>query len=156
MPEALEKWPVAVIGKLLPRHLEIIDKIDTIWKDSLKARAPGRVSVRGGWRDEAPVGRLACSRGVHLNKALQCWASGLHSSCQEKHSKGESRCEGSRFEKIRRKKYEGKNTNIRLIVYQQLGAGALERRMSNAGIVIRRKHLPHGLHVSHCCILASY
>ncbi|KAK9840953.1 hypothetical protein WJX81_002313 [Elliptochloris bilobata] len=36
MPEALEKWPVAVIGKLLPRHMEIIDKIDTIWKDSLK------------------------------------------------------------------------------------------------------------------------
>ena len=36
MPEALEKWPVAVLGKLLPRHLEIIDKIDSIWKDSLK------------------------------------------------------------------------------------------------------------------------
>ncbi len=39
MPEALEKWPVAVLGKLLPRHLEIIDKIDTIWKDSLKVRS---------------------------------------------------------------------------------------------------------------------
>ena len=36
MPEALEKWPVKVLGKLLPRHLEIIDKIDQIWKDSLK------------------------------------------------------------------------------------------------------------------------
>jgi glucan phosphorylase len=36
MPEALEKWPVKVLGKLLPRHLEIIDKIDDIWKDSLK------------------------------------------------------------------------------------------------------------------------
>lgn len=36
MPEALEKWPVKVLGKLLPRHLEIIDKIDSIWKDSLK------------------------------------------------------------------------------------------------------------------------
>ena len=45
MPEALEKWPVAVIGKLLPRHLEIIDKIDTIWKDSLKARI--RPQTRG-------------------------------------------------------------------------------------------------------------
>ena len=50
MPEALEKWPVAVIGKLLPRHLEIIDKIDTIWKDSLKARAPaGVLQGRTGW-----------------------------------------------------------------------------------------------------------
>ena len=36
MPEALEKWPVAVMSKLLPRHMEIIDKIDSIWKDSLK------------------------------------------------------------------------------------------------------------------------
>ena len=38
MPEALEKWPIAVLGKLLPRHLEIIDKIDTIWKGSLKVQ----------------------------------------------------------------------------------------------------------------------
>lgn len=36
MPEALEKWPVKVMAKLLPRHMEIIDKIDSIWKDSLK------------------------------------------------------------------------------------------------------------------------
>ena len=47
MPEALEKWPVAVIGKLLPRHLEIIDKIDTIWKDSLKARISPQNRGRG-------------------------------------------------------------------------------------------------------------
>ena len=45
MPEALEKWPVKVIGKLLPRHMEIIDKIDTIWKDSLKARCHGAKAV---------------------------------------------------------------------------------------------------------------
>ena len=40
MPEALEKWPVKVLGKLLPRHMEIIDKIDSIWKDSLKVLRP--------------------------------------------------------------------------------------------------------------------
>ena len=36
MPEALEKWPVKVMSKLLPRNMEIIDKIDSIWKHSLK------------------------------------------------------------------------------------------------------------------------
>ena len=40
MPEALEKWPVRVMAKLLPRHMEIIDKIDSIWKDSLKVLHP--------------------------------------------------------------------------------------------------------------------
>ncbi len=38
MPEALEKWPVKVMSKLLPRNMEIIDKIDSIWKHSLKVR----------------------------------------------------------------------------------------------------------------------
>ena len=49
MPEALEKWPVKVLGKLLPRHMEIIDKIDQIWKDSLKVRPLCALSPECTW-----------------------------------------------------------------------------------------------------------
>jgi starch phosphorylase len=28
LPEALEKWPLPILKKLLPRHIEIIEKID--------------------------------------------------------------------------------------------------------------------------------
>ncbi len=32
MPEALEKWPVKVLAKMLPRHMEIIEIIDAGWQ----------------------------------------------------------------------------------------------------------------------------
>jgi starch phosphorylase len=51
LPEALETWPVSLIGRLLPRHLEIIYEIN--WRFLLDLRAmfpgdadlPGRVSL---------------------------------------------------------------------------------------------------------------
>ncbi len=41
LPEALEKWPVDLIGKLLPRHLEIIYEINTRFLDEVRAAFPG-------------------------------------------------------------------------------------------------------------------
>lgn len=38
MPEALEKWPVKVLRKLLPRVTAIIDEIDSRWTKSLEKR----------------------------------------------------------------------------------------------------------------------
>lgn len=36
MPEALEKWPVKVLTKMLPRHMEIIEIINAGWSKFLQ------------------------------------------------------------------------------------------------------------------------
>ncbi len=41
LPEALEKWPVGLFGKLLPRHLEIIYEINRHFLDAVRAKFPG-------------------------------------------------------------------------------------------------------------------
>ncbi|MDQ2797604.1 MAG: glycogen/starch/alpha-glucan family phosphorylase, partial [Actinomycetota bacterium] len=41
LPEALEVWPVEVLGRLLPRHLEIIYRINDDFLDEVRARFPG-------------------------------------------------------------------------------------------------------------------
>ena len=41
MPEALEKWPVTIFEKLLPRHLEIIYEINYRFLQDVSARFPG-------------------------------------------------------------------------------------------------------------------
>ncbi len=50
LPEALEKWPVALFGSLLPRHLEIVYEINRRFLDEVRARFPG---------DDARVARLS-------------------------------------------------------------------------------------------------
>ena len=41
LSEALEKWPVALFGSILPRHLEIVYEINRRFLDDLRRRAPG-------------------------------------------------------------------------------------------------------------------
>ena len=41
LPEALEKWPVEMFAKLLPRHLEIIYEINRRFLNDVMARFPG-------------------------------------------------------------------------------------------------------------------
>ncbi len=43
LPEALETWPVAMLGALLPRHLEIIYEINARFLREVAARWPGDV-----------------------------------------------------------------------------------------------------------------
>ncbi|MHB8121975.1 MAG: glycogen/starch/alpha-glucan phosphorylase [Desulfuromonadaceae bacterium] len=41
LPEALEKWPVEMMGRVLPRHLQIIYRINEIFIQQIVARFPG-------------------------------------------------------------------------------------------------------------------
>jgi len=50
LPEALEKWPVDLMGTLLPRHLEIIYEINRLFLDQVRLRYP---------RDEDKIARLS-------------------------------------------------------------------------------------------------
>ena len=50
LPEALEKWPVALFQDLLPRHLEIIYEINRRFLNDVRARYPG---------DEGRVARVS-------------------------------------------------------------------------------------------------
>ena len=40
LPEALEKWSVDLIGKLLPRHLDLIYLVNFLFLENLKAKYP--------------------------------------------------------------------------------------------------------------------
>ncbi len=50
MPEALETWPLPLVQRLLPRHLEIIYEINRRFLDDVRAKHPG---------DDARVRRLS-------------------------------------------------------------------------------------------------
>jgi starch phosphorylase len=50
LPEALEGWPAELVGRLLPRHLEIIEEIDRRFRAAVRAGTGG---------DEARVRRMA-------------------------------------------------------------------------------------------------
>ena len=50
LPEALERWPLALFGRLLPRHLEIVYDINAVFLDEVRMAFFG---------DEARLGRLS-------------------------------------------------------------------------------------------------
>ena len=41
LPEALEKWPVEIFARLLPRHLEIVYEINHRFLEEVRSKFPG-------------------------------------------------------------------------------------------------------------------
>jgi len=60
MPEALETWPVDMLGRVLPRHLEIIYEINRRFLEEVAIRYPGnqRKLQEMSLIDEGPVRRI--------------------------------------------------------------------------------------------------
>lgn len=65
LPEALEKWPIEMIGKLLPRHMEIIYEINRLFLQEVAQRYPGDVGrlARMSLIEEGPAKKV---RMAHL------------------------------------------------------------------------------------------
>ncbi len=74
LPEALETWPLPLIAKLLPRHLEIIYEINRRFLDDVRAKYPGddarvrRMSLIGEDGDkQVRMAHLATVASHHVN-----------------------------------------------------------------------------------------
>jgi starch phosphorylase len=74
LPEALERWPLPLFARTLPRHLEIIFEINQRFLDGVRARFPGdegRVSRVSIIDETGPryvrMANLACVGSSHIN-----------------------------------------------------------------------------------------
>ncbi|MCA9980020.1 MAG: glycogen/starch/alpha-glucan phosphorylase [Anaerolineales bacterium] len=74
LPEALEKWPVSLLGTLLPRHLEIIYEINKRFLDEVRNAFPGndeRVRelsiIEEGQQKQVRMANLACIGSFAIN-----------------------------------------------------------------------------------------
>ena len=70
LPEALEVWPASLIGELLPRHLEIIEKIQDQFAAELKAKGVAADTIKDMaiyTGDSVRMAYLATYGGSHVN-----------------------------------------------------------------------------------------
>ena len=70
LPEALEVWPASLIGELLPRHLEIIEKINEQFEAELEAKGVAADTIKDMaiyTGDAVRMAYLATYGGSHVN-----------------------------------------------------------------------------------------
>lgn len=78
MPEALERWPVSLVERLLPRHMEIIYEINARFLKEVEARFPddhGRVErmsiIEEGYDQRVRMANLASVGSFSINGVAQ-------------------------------------------------------------------------------------
>ena len=74
LPEALERWPVPLLERVLPRHLQIIREIDRRFQEEVAARWPGDTTrlarmaiVEKGGPDQVRMAHLAIAGSHSVN-----------------------------------------------------------------------------------------
>ena len=74
LPEALEKWPVWLMEKVLPRHLEIIYEINHRFLDDVRMTFPGDIGrvermsiIEEGGEKQVRMANLACVGSFSIN-----------------------------------------------------------------------------------------
>jgi glycogen phosphorylase len=77
LPEALERWPVDLFGRVLPRHLEIIFEINRRFLEGLKGVDPGAVS-RMSLIEEGPVRQVRMANLAVVGSHSVNGVAGLH------------------------------------------------------------------------------
>ncbi len=86
LPEALETWPVGLIGRLLPRHMEIIFEINQRFLDWVRRERPGddallsRVSII----EEGPVKKVRMANLAIVGSHSVNGVAALHSEILKK------------------------------------------------------------------------
>ncbi|BAZ22996.1 glycogen phosphorylase [Kalymmatonema gypsitolerans NIES-4073] len=74
LSEALERWPLSLFGRLLPRHLEIIFEINQRFLDQVRAKYPGDIDkvarlslIEEGAEKRVRMAHLACVGSHAIN-----------------------------------------------------------------------------------------
>ncbi len=81
LPEALETWPVDLIGRLLPRHLDILFEINRRFLDQVRGRHPDEpeLPARVSLIQEGPVKRVRMANLAIVGSHSVNGVAGLHS-----------------------------------------------------------------------------